>query len=52
MDLCFSTVLKKFVNSQISREEFLREVEDSYRFGEKRRRALDDFMARGAAVDF
>ena len=52
MDLCFSTVLKKFVNSQISREEFLREVEDSYRFGEKRRRALDDFMARAAAVDF
>ncbi|MBQ9501877.1 MAG: extracellular solute-binding protein, partial [Lentisphaeria bacterium] len=52
MDICFSATIKKFVNSQISREEFLREVEDSYRFGEKRRRALDDFMAGNAAVDF
>jgi len=52
MDLCFSTVLKKLVNGQISREDFLREVEESYRFGEKRRRALSDFMAGSAAVDF
>ena len=50
--LCFSTALKRLVCDAITPEELLEEVEESYRFEEKRRQALNSFMVNSAAVDF
>lgn len=52
VNLCFSSVIKNLVNDQISPEDFLREVEESYRFEEKNRKALDAFMGSRNVVDF
>ena len=50
--LCFSTAIKRLVSGGLMPEEFLREVEESYRFEEKRRMALNAYMVNSAAVDF
>ena len=52
VNLCFSTSLKKVVNETITPDEFLEEVKESYRFEEKRHKALSAFMVNNAAVDF
>ena len=52
VSLCFSTALKRLVCNSITPAELLTEVEESYRFEEKRGKALSAFMVDSAAVDF
>ena len=52
VSLCFSTAIKRLVCDDITPSELLEEVEESYRFEEKRRRALNALMVNSSAVDF
>jgi hypothetical protein len=52
VSLCFSSALKRLVCDNITPGELLSEVEESYLFEEKRRKALNAFMVNSAAVDF
>ena len=52
VSLCFSSALKRLVCDNITPGELLIEVEESYLFEEKRRKALSVFMVNCAAVDF
>ncbi len=52
VSLCFSSALKRLVCDDITPDELLTEVEESYRFEEKRRKAMSVFMVNSAAVDF
>ena len=52
VSLCFSSALKRLVCDDITPGELLTEVEESYRFEEKRRKAMSFFMINSAAVDF
>ena len=50
--LFLSSAIKRLLSGKLMPAELLLEVEESYRFEEKRRRALNAYMVNSAAVDF